>query len=107
MFVAFKASMRGFVYYVFLSKGEKVRTCSCASFQGNSAISHSNPLLLLIIGALAQVDVGHIFPAALGAGVHAECCVGELNAGLVGLDVPLLIGLVGDGLARGNTLAIM
>jgi hypothetical protein len=43
----------------------------------NASISHGIPGLLLVTSsAFAQVDVRHIFPARLRAGVHTKRCVG-------------------------------
>lgn len=39
--------------------------------QRNPPIILRNPLLLLVIRAFTDIHVGHVFPAALGSGVHA------------------------------------
>ena len=81
-------------------------TCTRRRLQRDPAISHSSTLLRdLGIRALPQVDVRHVLPSALGASIHAQCRVGELDLGLVRFDVPLLLRLVGDGLPASTALA--
>lgn len=79
--------------------GCRALTCTCRRLQCDSAIIHGSPLLRdLGCRALPQIDVRHIFPAALGPRVHAQCRISELDLGRVRLDVPLLLWFVGDSL---------
>jgi hypothetical protein len=69
-------------------------TCTRRRLKCNPSISHRDPLLRnLGVITIPEVDVGHVFPGRRWSCVHAERSIGELDLGLIGLDVPLLLGL--------------
>jgi hypothetical protein len=75
------------------------RTCTRRCLKRNPPISHSNPFLRhLSIRAFAQVYIRHVFPGTFRSRIHTERRARELDLGLVVLDVPMLLGLGGEGL---------
>jgi hypothetical protein len=75
----------------------------------NASISHGIPGLLLVTSsALAQVDVRHVLPARLRAGVHTKRCVGQLDeCGVVGrFDIPGLCRSARDRLPKRSKLSL-
>lgn len=82
----------------------------------NAAVFHNKPVLGLSLGTLVDVDVAQVLPVAclpvsdfncldilvvvaltLGASVHAEGAICQLDLGCAVLEVPLLLGRIVEG----------